>query len=151
MKKIIVENGKVFICEEITANCNKSYIKTSLTIDVDKLILALQKRMENCVNKLQEAYVTQSIIETSETTISYISGCFNFQSYCMMEETVQYLQNIKDTKDVTFINIEDLQNLNCLQLNQLKKAVINFDKNWTQLASAIEDIEMFKVSILAEI
>ena len=150
MKKIIVENGKVFICEQITANCNKSYIKTSLTIDVNKLILALQKRMESCVNKLQEAYNRQAIVETSEHTITYIGGYFHIPSYNTMEETINLLQLIIDVKKTTFIDTEDLKSLTYMQLNQLKKAIIAFDKDWTILASDIEAIEVYKIGVISE-
>lgn len=151
MKKIIVENGKIYICKQITANCEKPYTKTSLTIDVDKLITALQRRMENCIKELQEAYNHKTIVETSEYTITYIGGYFHIPSYNTMEETIDILQHIIDVKETTFIDIEDLKILTWMQLNQLKKAIVAFDKDWTKLASTIEDIEMFKLNTITEI
>jgi hypothetical protein len=150
MKTILIRDKKVVIYEEITANCNKSYIQTSLIIDADKLILALQKRMENCISELQEAYNNQAIIETSEHTITYIGGYFHIPSYNTMEETVNLLQLIIDVKKTTSIDIEDLKALTYMQLNQLKKAIIAFDKDWTRLASTIEDIEVYKMGRIFE-
>jgi hypothetical protein len=150
MKTILIKDKKVFICEEITANCNESYIQKPLIVDADKLILALQKRMENCISKLQEAYNSQAIIETSEHTITYIGGHFHIPSYNTMEETINLLQLIIDVKKTTFIDTEDLKSLTYMQLNQLKKAIIAFDKDWTSLASDIEAIEAYKMGRIFE-
>lgn len=147
MKNILVQDGKVYICEEIIAN-GKIDVEISYHFDVNSLIEATKKRMEHCVTQLQEAHNKQEVFKVGEYVIEYESGYFNIPSYEAMKENLKFLNKLQDNH---YFNVapNKLEELSLAQLNQLKKAYVSYLKEWTLGASIIEEIEMYKLQLQA--
>lgn len=147
MKNILVQDGKVFICEEIVAN-GKANIEIPYYFNLDALITATKKRMEHCINSLQEAYNKQKVFKVGEHVIEYEDGYFHIPSYEAMKDNLKFLNDLKDNHYVN-VSPSKLEELNIAQLNQLKKAYITHYKEWALGASVIEEIEMYKLQLQA--
>lgn len=148
MKNIIIKDKKVFICEEIVAN-RKLDKEIPYYFDLFTLVEAIEKRMESCVNKLQEAYSNQKVFKVGENVIEYEGGYFNIPSYEVMKDTLKFLNNFRDNQ---YENVASstLNMLSLAQLNQLKKAYVSYYKEWNLGASIIEEYEMYKLQTQTE-
>lgn len=147
MKSILVQDGKVYICEEVVAN-GKIDVETQFYFYLDELIEVTKKRMEHCVTRLQEAYSKQKVFKVGEHVIEYEGGWFNIPSYEAMKDSLKFFNDLKVNHYVN-ITSNKLEELNIAQLNQLKKAYVSYFKEWTLGASIIEEIEMYKLQLQA--
>lgn len=147
MKHIIIEDKKVYICEEVVAN-GKIDVEVPYYFDVNLLIEATKKRMEHCITQLQEAYNKQKVFKVGEYVIEYEGGWFNIPSYEAMKENLKFLNKLQDNH---YFNVapNKLEELSLAQINQLKKAYVSYFKEWTIGASIIEEIEMYKLQLQA--
>jgi hypothetical protein len=147
MKSILVQEGKVYICEEVVAN-GKADMEIPYYFDLNDLIEATKKRMEHCVTQLQEAYNKQKVFKVGDCVIEYEGGYFNIPSYEAMKDNLKFLNKLQDNR---YFNVapNKLEELSLAQLNQLKKAFINHHQKWTLGASIIEEFEMYKLQLQA--
>lgn len=143
MKSILVQGGKVFICEEIVTN-KKANTETPYYFSVESLIEAIKKRMEHCVTQLQEAYNKQKVFKVEKDVIEYEGGWFNISSYEAMKDTLKFLNDIRNNQYID-ITPSILNDLTIIQLSQLKKAYVSYYHQWNLGASIIEEYEMFKL------
>lgn len=143
MKNILLQEGKVFICEEIVAN-GKQTDFSEFALLVDDLIKAVGQRIDHCVSKLQEAYNKQEVYEVNDISIWYKDGVFNIPSYKALDKTFKFLK-IQKSQNRDWIKADKLRELSNLQLNQLKKAYVTYMKDWTIGASFIEFAELDKL------
>lgn len=148
MKNILVQEGKVYICEEIVAN-GKVNTEVPYYFDLEVLITATKKRMEHCVTQLQEAYSKQKVFKVGEYTIDYEGGYFNIPSYEAMKDTLKFLNDLRDNHYLTVAPTK-LNELSLAQLNQLKKAYVFHYKEWNLGTSIIEEYEMYKLQTKIE-
>ena len=142
MKKVIIENDKVFVCEEIVAN-GKQTDFSEFALSTADLIQAVEQRIDNCVSKLQEAYNKQEVYGVNNISIWYKDEVFNISSYEALDKTLKFLRYQKN-QNREFIKSDKLRELSNLQLNQLKKAYVAYMKDWTIGASFIESAELDK-------
>jgi hypothetical protein len=148
MKNILVQEGKVFICEEIVAN-GKADMEIPYYFDLLALIEAIKKRMDHCVTKLQEAYNKQKVFKVGECVIEYEGGYFNIPSYEVMKDLLKFFNDLKDHHYVNVASTK-LNELSLAQLGQLKKAYVSHYKEWNLGTSIIEEYEMYKLQTKIE-
>lgn len=148
MKHIIIEDKKVFICEEIVAN-GKADMEIPYYFDLLALIEAIKKRMEQCVTKLQEAYNKQKVFKVGECVIEYEGGYFNIPSYEAMKDLLKFFNDLKDHHYVNVASTK-LNELSLAQLGQLKKAYVSYYKEWNLGASIIKEYEMYMLQTQTE-
>lgn len=141
---ITVENGHVYISQEITPQ-RRDVTAVKLSISKACLVDALKARLAHCMGHLQLAWNNQEVIDVQAglqfTIIRFIDGSvFNSKSYQAMEEALIMLEELPDE-----LTAEHLQLFSVLQLNQMKKALVNHFEFWTTSVSYIEEVEMFKM------
>ena len=111
-KKLIIEDGKVFIMREMRKGATKTQNFVTpqqlFFIHKDKIKEGVQKRINACVEDLD----SNGVIDVNDDAILYSNGIFNYSSY----------------KDMLFIVEEwsgDLTELTISQLYQLLKSFIH--------------------------
>lgn len=150
MKQIKIIDGRVCIVKEITANISLPTIKRELLFSVEQLLCALEKRMDSCINALHEAEEMDLITQVTECQVFYIDKnqsvrAFNIPSFEAMESAVKKLQEL-DANEVAYIPCETMaKDFTRVELNQMKKAIVSHFGHWSDTASALEELEMYKM------
>lgn len=149
MKQIKVIDGKVCIVKEITANTSLPTIKRELLFSVEQLLCALEKRMDSCIDALHEAEEMDLVTQVTECQVFYIDKnqsvrAFNIPSFEAMENAVKKLQQL-DANEVACIPCETMaRDFTRAELNQMKKAIVSHFGYWSDSASALEELEVYK-------
>lgn len=144
MENIIMRGGKLFLQTEIKVNCEKPDVAI-LAVDVDDLIKAVEQRIKACNDALLEAYKEERVYEITHVSVLYLGGQYNKPSIDAMESALKILRNMRD-QGIEMISSKDLKFFDVQQLNQIKKAVVNFYSGWNDVASLIEYHELMKLS-----
>ena len=150
MKQIKLIDGKVYIVKEVTANTNLPTIERELLFSVEQLLCALEQRMDHCVNALNEAIEMDLVTKVTEHLVSYIDKnqsvrAFNIPSFEAMENAVKKLKEL-DANEVACIPCETMaKDFTRVELNQMKKAIISCFGHWSDTASALEELETYKL------
>lgn len=150
MKQIKVIDGKVCIVKEIIANTSLPTIKRELLFSVEQLLCALEKRMDECIDALHVAEEMDLITQVTECQVFYIDKnqsvrAFNIPSFEAMENAVKKLQQL-DANEVACIPCETMaKDFTRVELNQMKKAIVSHFGHWSDTASALEELEVYKM------
>lgn len=150
MKQIKVIDGKVCIVKEITANTSLPTIKRELLFSVEQLLCALEKRMDECINALNTAEEMDLITQVTECQVFYIDKdqsvrTFNIPSFEAMESAVKKLKELAAI-EVACIPCETMaRDFTHVELNQMKKAIVSYFGHWSDTASALEELETYKM------
>ena len=150
MNSIQIIDGKVCLVKEVSANPSLPTIKRELLFSVEQLLCALKKRMDHCISPLQEAIEANLVIQVTECQVFYVDKnqsvrAFNIPSFEAMKEAIKILQD-HDEHKVACIPCETmLVDFNRAQLNQIKKAITSHFGHWSDSASALEELEMYKM------
>ena len=139
-----MREGKLFLQTEIKVNCEKPDV-TILAVDVDDLIKAVEQRIKACNDALLEAYKEERIYEVTHVSVFYLGGQYNKPSMDAMGNALRILRNMQD-QGIEMITGKDFKLFDIQQLNQMKKAVVNFYSGWSDVASLIEYHELMKLS-----
>lgn len=138
IKTVKVIDGQVMICEVIKPNTEETVEECSIKLDILYCATAVRNRMTRCIDKLEKAYREKKVYATTEHQIKYIGGCFNIPSYNDMEELATQLE--KDAVILETAPIRFFEKFRPLQLDQLKKAIVEEEGKWTSEVSAIEEL-----------
>lgn len=150
MKSIKVIDGKVCIIKEITPNNSLPTIKRELLFSVENLLCALEQRMDACINALHEAEEMDLVTEVTECQVFYVDKsqsvrAFNIPSFEAMEKAVQKLKELA-ANEVACIPCETMaKDFTRVELNQMKKAIVSYFERWSDTASALEELETYKL------
>lgn len=150
MKSIKIIDGKVCIVKEVTANTSLPTIKRQLLFSVEQLLCALEQRMDHCINALHEAVEADLVTQVTECQVFYIDKnqsvrAFNIPSFEAMESAVKKLKELAAI-EVACIPCETMaKDFTCVELNQMKKAIVSRFGHWSDTASALEELEVYKV------
>lgn len=150
MKSIKLIDGKVCIVKEITANNSLPTIQRELLFSVEQLLQALEQRMDECINALHEAEEADLITQVTECQVFYIDKNqsvrgFNIPSFQAMERAVKKLKEL-DANEVACIPCETMaKDFTHGELNQIKKAIVSHFERWSDTASALEELEVYKM------
>lgn len=150
MNSIKVIDGKVCIVKEIAPNTSLPTIKRELFFSVEQLLHALEERMDRCINALHEAEENDLITQVTEHQVFYVDKsqsvrAFNIPSFEAMEKAVEKLKELA-ANEVACIPCETMaKNFNRIQLNQMKKAIVSYFECWSDSASALEELETYKL------
>ena len=139
-----MRGGKLFLQTEIKVNCEKPDVAI-LAVDVDDLIKAVEQRIKACNDALLEAYKEERVYEITHVSVLYLGGQYNKPSMDAMGSALKILRNMRD-QGIEMISSKDLKFFDIQQLNQMKKAVVNFYNGWNDVASLIEYHELMKLS-----
>ena len=139
-----MRGGKLFLQTEIKVNCEKPDVAI-LAVDVDDLIKAVEQRIKACNDALLEAYKEERVYEITHVSVLYLGGQYNKPSMDAMENALRILRNMRD-QGIEMITGKDFKFFDVQQLNQIKKAVVNFYSGWNDVASLIEYHELMKLS-----
>ena len=150
MKSIHIIDGKVCLVKEITQNNSLPTIKRQLLFSVEQLLCALEQRMDHCINALHEAVESDLVTKVTECQVFYIDKnqsvrAFNIPSFDAMERAVNKLKEL-DANEVACIPCETMaQDFTRAELNQMKKAIVSRFGHWSDTASALEELETYKL------
>jgi hypothetical protein len=150
MHSIKVIDGKVCIVKELTANTSLPTIKRELLFSVEQLLCALEQRMDHCINALHEAEQMDLVTEVTEYQVFYVDKsqsvrAFNIPSFEAMESAVKKLKELAAI-EVACIPCEAMaKDFTRVELNQMKKAIISYFERWSDTASALEELETYKL------
>ena len=150
MRSLKVIDGKVCIVKEVTANTSLPTIKRELLFSVEQLLCALEQRMDHCVNALNEAIEMDLVTQVTECQVFYIDKSqsvrtFNIPSFDAMENAVKKLQELA-ANEVAYIPCETMaKDFTRVELNQMKKAIVSYFERWSDTASALEELETYKL------
>lgn len=150
MRSLKVIDGKVCIVKEVTANTSLPTIKRELLFSVEQLLCALEQRMDHCVNALNEAIEMDLVTQVTECQVFYIDKnqsvrAFNIPSFDAMENAVKKLKEL-DADEVACIPCETMaKDFTRVELNQMKKAIVSYFERWSDTASALEELETYKL------
>lgn len=150
MKSIQIIDGKVYIVKEITPNNSLPTTKRELLFSVEQLLRALKQRMNHCINALHEAVKADLVTQVTECQVFYIDKnqsvrSFNIPSFEAMEKAVQKLTEFA-ANEVACIPCETMaRGFDSIQLNQMKKAIVSYFECWSDTASALEELETYKL------
>jgi hypothetical protein len=150
MKSIKLIDGKVCIVKEVTANFSLPTIQRELLFSVEQLLQPLEKRMDKCINALHEAEEADLITRVTEHQVFYVDKnqsvrAFNIPSFQAMEEAVKKLQELAAI-EITCIPCEVIaRDFTRAELNQMKKAIVSHFEHWSDTASALEELEVYKI------
>jgi hypothetical protein len=150
MNSIKIIDGRVCIVKEITANVSLPSIKRELLFSVEQLLCALGQRMDHCLNALHEAVEADLVTQVTECQVFYIDKnqsvrAFNIPSFEAMERAVKKLQEL-NANEVAYIPFETMaQDFTRVELNQMKKAIVSRFGHWSDTASALEELETYKL------
>jgi hypothetical protein len=150
MKSLKVIDGKVCIVKEITANTSLPTIKRELLFSVEQLLRALEERMDSCINALHEAEENDLVTEVTECQVFYVDKsqsvrAFNIPSFEAMESAVKKLKELAAI-EVACIPCEAMaKDFTRVELNQMKKAIVSHFERWSDTASALEELETYKL------
>lgn len=150
MNSIKVLDGKVCIVKEITPNTSLPTIKRELLFSVEQLLCALEKRMDQCINALHEAEQMDLVTEVTECQVFYVDKsqsvrAFNIPSFEAMESAVKKLKELAAI-EVACIPCEAMaKDFTRVELNQMKKAIVSYFERWSDTASALEELETYKL------
>ena len=150
MKSIHIIDGKVCIVKEITANNNLPTIKRELLFSIEQLLCALEQRMDACINALHEAEQMDLVTDVTEHQVFYIDKSqsvrtFNIPSFEAMKKAVKKLQELA-ANEVAYIPCETMaKDFTRVELNQMKKAIVSYFERWSDTASALEELETYKL------
>lgn len=150
MKSIKVIDDKVCIVKEVTANNSLSTTRHALLFSVEQLLQALEKRMDHCINTLHEAVEADLVTQITECQVFYIDKnqsvrAFNIPSFDAMERAVKKLKEL-DANEVAYIPCETMaKDFTHGELNQMKKAIVSHFERWSDTASALEELEVYKM------
>lgn len=139
-----MRGGKLFLQTEIKVNCKKPDVAI-FAVDIDDLIKAVKQRIKACNDALLEAYKEERVYEITHVSVLYLGGQYNKPSIDAMESALKILRNMRD-QGIEMISSKDLKFFDVQQLNQMKKAVVNFYSGWSDAASLIEYHELMKLS-----
>lgn len=139
-----MRGGKLFLQTEIKVNCEKPDVAI-LAVEVDDLIKAVEQRIKACNDALLEAYKEERVYEITHVSVLYLGGQYNKPSMDAMENALRILRNMR-VQGIEIITGEDFKSFDVQQLNQMKKAVVNFYSGWNDVASLIEYHELMKLS-----
>ena len=139
-----MRGGKLFLQTEIKVNCEKPDVAI-LAVDVDDLIKAVEQRIKACNDALLEAYKEERVYEITHVSVFYLGGQYNKPSMDTMESTLKALRTMR-FQGVGALSSKDFKFFDIQQLNQMKKAVVNFYNGWNDVASLIEYHELMKLS-----
>lgn len=139
-----MRGGKLFLQTEIKVNCEKPDVAI-LAVDVDDLINAVEQRIKACNDALLEAYKEERVYEITLVSVLYLGGQYNKPSIYAMESALKILHNMRD-QGIEMISSKDFKSFDVQQLNQMKKAVVNFYSGWNDVASLIEYHELMELS-----
>lgn len=138
-----MRGGKLYLQTEIKVNCEKPV--AILAVDVDDLIKAVEQRIKACNEALLEACKEERVYEITPASVFYLGGQYNKPSIYAMESALKSLRNMRD-QGIEMISSKDFKSFDIQQLNQMKKAVVNFYSGWNDVASLIEYHELMKLS-----
>ena len=150
MHSIKVIDGKVCIVKEITANNSLPAIESNLLFSAEQLLCALEQRMDRCINALHEAEERGLITKVTDCQVFYLDKnqivrAFNIPSFQAMEKAAKKLQDLI-SDEVVGIPCETMaKNFTYVELNQMKKATVSYFKCWSDTASALEELETYKL------
>lgn len=150
MRSLKVIDGKVCIVKEVTANTSLPTIKRELLFSVEQLLCALEQRMDHCVNALNEAIEMDLVTQVTGCQVFYIGKnqsvrAFNIPSFEAMERAVKKLQEL-DANEIAYIPCETMaKDFTRVELNQMKKAIVSYFECWSDTASALEELETYKL------
>lgn len=139
-----MRGGKLFLQTEIKVNCEKPAVAI-LAVDVDDLINAVEQRIKACNDALLEAYKEERVYEITPASVFYLGGQYNKPSIDAMESALKILHNMR-VQGIGALSSKDFKFFDIQQLNQMKKAVVNFYSGWNDVASLIEYHELMKLS-----
>lgn len=139
-----MRGGKLFLQTEIKVNCEKPAVAI-LAVEVDDLIKAVEQRIKACNDALLEAYKEERVYEITHVSVLYLGGQYNKPSMDAMENALKVLRNMR-VQGIEMITGKDFKFFDVQQLNQIKKAVVNFYSGWSDVASLIEYHELMKLS-----
>ena len=148
MQSIKVIAGRVCLIKEVTANVSLPTIKRELLFSVEQLLCALEKRMDECVNALNEAVEKDLVTKVTECQVFYIDKdqsvrAFNVPSFEAMERAVKKLQEL-NVNEVACIPCKTMaKDFTLVELNQMKKAMVSHFGRWSDTASALEELEFY--------
>lgn len=139
-----MRGGKLFLQTEIKVNCEKPAVAI-LAVDVDDLIKAVEQRIKACNDALLEAYKEERVYEVTHVSVLYLGGKCNKPSMDAMESALKVLRSMR-VQGIDALSSKDFKIFDVQQLNQMKKAVVNFYSGWNDVASLIEYHELMKLS-----
>lgn len=139
-----MRGGKLFLQTEIKVNCEKPDVAI-LAVEVDDLIKAVEQRIKACNDALLEACKEERVYEVTHVSVLYLGGQYNKPSMYAMESALRILRNMS-VQGIEMITGKDFKSFDIQQLNQMKKAVVNFYSGWNDVASLIEYHELMKLS-----
>lgn len=139
-----MRGGKLFLQTEIEVNCEKPAVAI-LAVEVDDLIKAVEQRIKACNDALLEACKEERVYEITPVSVLYLGGQYNKPSMDAMEDALRILRNMR-VQGIEMITGKDFKLFDVQQLNQIKKAVVNFYSGWNDVASLIEYHELMKLS-----
>lgn len=140
--QIKVLDGQVMICNPVVVNYRGPELDRSpLAFKVNNLIHAVRRRMEHCMEKLQEAQANNQITEIYNyedvgTQICFADG-YGFQatSYAAMETLMAKLVANKGLE----LNTHQLYELlDVREVDQLFKAWIQAGHGWTKYTAMLD-------------
>lgn len=111
---------------------------------------ALEQRMDACINALHEAEEMDLVTQVTEHQVFYVDKsqsvrAFNIPSFEAMENAVKKLQELAKN-EVACIPCETMaKDFTLVELNQMKKAIVSHFERWSDTASALEELETYKL------
>ena len=150
MGQLQIIDGKVYIVKEITSNSCLTATKCELFFNVRTLLSALEQRMTRCIKTLNEAVEKNLVTQITGHQVFYIDEnqsvrAFNIPSYEAMKKAVEKLKEL-DVNEVACISCETMaEKFNRAQLGQMKKAIVSYFECWSDTASALEELETYKL------
>lgn len=135
MKTIKIINGKVYLCQEIEANCAQAVEYKPVAYDAAKLQNCVRKRMQHCMEELQWSIDHNLIVDVMDVDslgkhYRYLSGeSFVTASYEAMERLMVKLEPFASKgQDIPATWLEE--NLDIIEASQLFKACVTTLPYW---------------------
>jgi hypothetical protein len=139
---VTIKDRKIYIQQELT---DQHFVTIpDKTIPKSYLIEVLEKQLSDYLDTLVTNWNEQKVAHISTqvgTSVYFVDGtAFHAADYEAIMNVISQLESLSDT-----LNAKDFYSFTEEQLNQIKKAFINFTGKWTSEASFIEELEMYKI------
>lgn len=146
MKKLVItSNNTIVLGEQIIANESLPKQTEQFVFYKNNLMTALEERMDQCLHDLSIAIKEDKIVQVTKHVITFVyaSGVYHkffIPSYLAMEKALATLSELNNQITVS----EFAKKFTKPEINQMKKALVDYEAYWSDTCSALEEIEMMK-------
>jgi hypothetical protein len=121
MKQIVMINGQMYMANKIKSNESLCVKNSSILFDFKRIKEYVQKRLENCQSKLEEAMSKNLIKVVSEYEIIYPNGHYSIPAERAMLKVLDL--------DIKSVYANELSELEPLMINQIIKAYSEYSED----------------------